>query len=159
MEVGMVKRAIKATAFLAALPAVAGVMVLMWWLKRRQELDFGDVSSTTGTLKDDYIEIAEIPQETEVIDIKEDEPEAIEPDDLKRIEGIGPKISNVLQEAGITNFTQLAKTDVVKIEEYLRDASIGANPDTWPEQAGYAAKGDWEALESFQKELSGGRRA
>jgi hypothetical protein len=34
-----------------------------------------------------------------------------------------------------------------------------ADPTTWPEQAGIAAKGDWEALEQLQAMLKGGRRA
>jgi predicted flap endonuclease-1-like 5' DNA nuclease len=41
------------------------------------------------------------------------------PDDLKKIEGIGPKIASVLQAAGIATFAQLAATDVGRIEEIL----------------------------------------
>ena len=82
------------------------------------------------------------------------------PDDLKRIEGIGPKISALLQEAGIRNYAQLAAAGVSRLEEILAEAGLSslAKPATWPEQASLAAAGDWEALETLQNELKGGRR-
>jgi len=81
------------------------------------------------------------------------------PDDLTRIEGIGPKISSLLQEAGITTFAQLAQADLSRLEQIVREAGITiADPATWPEQAGLAAGGEWDALEVLQNELKGGRR-
>ncbi len=72
------------------------------------------------------------------------------PDKLTRIEGIGPKISSVLQEAGITTFAQLADTTPEQIEQILEEADPRlrrlAKPATWPEQAALAASGEWEAL-------------
>ena len=80
-------------------------------------------------------------------------------DDLQRIEGIGPKISGLLQSASITTFAQLANADVDRLRQIVREAGITiANPDTWPEQAGLAAAGRWEELEVLQEELKGGRR-
>jgi predicted flap endonuclease-1-like 5' DNA nuclease len=85
-----------------------------------------------------------------------------EPDDLKLIEGIGPKISSVLKAAGVVTFAQLANTEVSQIQQILEDADPRllrlAKPSTWPEQAGLAAAGDWEELEKLQGELTGGRR-
>lgn len=82
-----------------------------------------------------------------------------EPDNLRRIEGIGPKISQVLQSAGITTFQQLAATEVSKIEQILRDAGNRlSDPGTWPEQAQLAADGDWAGLAELQRQLKGGRR-
>jgi predicted flap endonuclease-1-like 5' DNA nuclease len=82
------------------------------------------------------------------------------PDDLRVIEGIGPKISAILLEAGIRTYTQLAATEVERLQSILEEAGIRiANPSTWPEQAKLAAAGKWEALESLQDELKGGRRA
>jgi large subunit ribosomal protein L21 len=63
------------------------------------------------------------------------------PDDLKRINGIGPKISSVLQAAGIRTFTQLAETDIAQLKDILKDAGVRANPSTWPKQASFAAAG------------------
>jgi predicted flap endonuclease-1-like 5' DNA nuclease len=84
------------------------------------------------------------------------------PDDLKQIEGIGPKIASVLQVAGIVTFAQLAATDVGRIEEILEaeDPRLRrlADPGTWPEQASLAAAGDWKGLETLQNQLKGGRR-
>lgn len=82
------------------------------------------------------------------------------PDDLKRIEGIGPKISALLQEAGISTFAQLAAAEASRLEEILAQAGLSAlaKPATWPEQASLAAAGDWEALEALHNELKGGRR-
>ena len=83
-----------------------------------------------------------------------------EPDNLRRIEGIGPKISGVLQAAGITTFDQLAATDVSQLRQILTEAGLAAlaDPSTWPEQAGLAAADKWDALEALQDGLKGGRR-
>lgn len=80
------------------------------------------------------------------------------PDDLKLIEGIGPKIAGVLQEAGIHTFAQLARAEVDTLRRILEDADLRfADPATWPEQARLAAKGDWEGLKKLQDSLKGGR--
>jgi predicted flap endonuclease-1-like 5' DNA nuclease len=44
---------------------------------------------------------------------------APEPDDLKRIKGIGPEIERRLHEAGITSFQQLGKLTPAKLEAIL----------------------------------------
>ena len=85
--------------------------------------------------------------------------EIVEPDDLKKIEGIGPKISGVLGEKGILTFSQLAKATEDELKAILVDARIRiANPTTWAEQAMLASAGKWEELEKLQDELKGGRR-
>ncbi len=85
-----------------------------------------------------------------------------EPDDLRRIEGIGPKTATGLNELGIITFAQLAQADPEKLETDLKAAGVriisGATA-TWPEQAALAAKGDWDGLEKLQASLKGGRRA
>jgi NADH-quinone oxidoreductase subunit I len=84
-----------------------------------------------------------------------------EPDDLERIEGIGPKIAGVLQEAGIVSFAQLADTDVDRIKQILQDADPKllnlADPTTWPKQARLAATGKWDALLKWQERLKAGQ--
>jgi predicted flap endonuclease-1-like 5' DNA nuclease len=78
---------------------------------------------------------------------------------LRRIEGIGPKISALLQTAGLTTFAQVAATEAASLRQILREGGIRmANPATWPEQAQLAAAGEWEALEALQDQLKGGRR-
>jgi predicted flap endonuclease-1-like 5' DNA nuclease len=85
----------------------------------------------------------------------------VKPDNLRRIEGIGPQIANLLQNAGILTFAQLAETDVQRLEQILEQAGGNyrlADPSTWPEQARLAAAGNWQSLNSLQEELKGGRR-
>jgi large subunit ribosomal protein L17 len=84
----------------------------------------------------------------------------LEPDDLTPIEGIGPKIENILRIAGIYSFAQLAATDVDRLKQVLTEADLIAlaDPTTWPEQAKLAADGAWDALEALKEELKGGRR-
>lgn len=75
------------------------------------------------------------------------------PDDLTAIDGIGPKISAVLLESGITSFGELAACDLDTLKQLLVDASIAANVDTWPEQARVAATRDLAALDALQTRL------
>lgn len=86
---------------------------------------------------------------------------AVTPDDLKIVEGIGPKIEGVLHNAGINTFAKLAEASISELEKIVReDAGIRiAFPDTWPEQAQLAANGKWAELEQLQEDLKGGRRA
>ncbi|RTZ60370.1 MAG: 50S ribosomal protein L21 [Gammaproteobacteria bacterium] len=81
--------------------------------------------------------------------------------DLTKIEGIGPKISGILNDHGISSFADLAAAKADQIKEWLTEAGNQynrADPTTWPEQAALAAKGDWDALEKLQDELDGGVR-
>ena len=92
--------------------------------------------------------------------VKVQEPPPPEPEDLSIIEGIGPKINTVLQEAAITTYSQLSKTDVSQLRKILKEVGLSRfNPETWQEQASLANKGDWDGLTALQKELKGGRRA
>jgi hypothetical protein len=80
-------------------------------------------------------------------------------DDLKLIEGIGPKIAGLLQMKGISTFTQLAETEPARLERILKESGLRiADPTTWPDQARLAAAHNWEALDQLQKDLKGGRR-
>jgi len=83
-----------------------------------------------------------------------------DPDDLKKIEGIGPKIENLLKQAGIKSFSALAQTPVEKLKEILRAAGSRfrlADPTTWPRQAQMAADERWDELKDYQDALYGGR--
>ena len=81
-------------------------------------------------------------------------------DDLKKVEGIGPKISELLNNAGITTFAALASTDASKIKDILNEAGPRYkthDPTTWPAQAKMAADGEWDKLDAWQDELDGGK--
>lgn len=82
------------------------------------------------------------------------------PDDLKKIEGIGPKIASLLNDAGIMTFANLAATDASKVKEILAAAGsrfTAHDPTTWGQQAGLAANGKWDELKKWQDELDGGK--
>ena len=95
-------------------------------------------------------------------DLGAPEPPA-EPDDLTRIEGIGPKLSSVLQEAGILTYAQLAEASPDALKDILEAADPRllrlAHPASWPEQAALAATGEWEALDALKGTLKRGRKA
>jgi large subunit ribosomal protein L20 len=83
-------------------------------------------------------------------------------DDLKIIEGIGPKIAELFVAAGIDTFAKLAVADVAKLREILEAAGsryASHDPSTWPQQAKLAAEGKMDALKALQDELQGGRAA
>jgi large subunit ribosomal protein L21 len=85
---------------------------------------------------------------------------AAEADNLAKIEGIGPKVAKTLNDAGILTFEDLANTKVEDIQKILTDAGLRMmDATTWPEQARLAANGDWDALQTLQDNLSGGRKA
>ena len=81
-------------------------------------------------------------------------------DDLTKLEGIGPKVAKILNDAGIKTFDDLAKADAAEVDKVL-DANRLQMLDSegWIEQAKLAAKGDMEALAKLQDELKGGRKA
>lgn len=81
-------------------------------------------------------------------------------DDLTVIEGIGPKIQELLFQYGIRSYRQLAATDVTRIKEILRSAGPQLamhDPGTWTAQALLAANDQWENLKAYQDYLSAGK--
>jgi len=83
------------------------------------------------------------------------------PKDLEKVEGIGPKIAQILIANGIFDLEDLSNTTVETLERILGSAGPQyniADPSTWPEQAKLGAKGDWEAMKKLKDELKGGRR-
>lgn len=84
----------------------------------------------------------------------------VQKDDLKKVEGIGPKIETLLAEAGITSFADLAKADSRMLKTVLEKAGSRYkmhDPTTWPQQAKLALDGKWDALAKLQAELKGGK--
>ncbi len=82
------------------------------------------------------------------------------PEDLKIVEGIGPKIEKLLKDAGVNNWAELANCPVDRLKKILSDAGERyrlADPSTWPKQAGLAATGKWSDLSDYQDFLDGGK--
>ncbi|WP_413776746.1 50S ribosomal protein L27 [Haliscomenobacter sp.] len=84
----------------------------------------------------------------------------VKQDDLKLVEGIGPKIEELMHAAGITTWAELAAAPIEKLEAILDEAGPRFrihDPATWSKQAAMADAGQWEELETYQDELKGGR--
>ena len=81
-------------------------------------------------------------------------------DDLKIVEGIGPKIEELLKNAGIYSYVTLATSSSVAIKDILTAAGDRYrmhDPGTWPTQSSLAAQGRWDELNALKEELDGGR--
>lgn len=92
--------------------------------------------------------------------IETSETPVVENDDLTRIEGIGPKVAEVLHEAGITTFAKLAESKSEDIKEVLEKSGGNFNaqdPTSWPEQSQLAADGKWDELKELQDKLIASR--
>ncbi len=93
---------------------------------------------------------------TKIVEVPDQET----PDDLTKIEGIGPKIKQLLHDDGILSFRSLADAAVTRIQSVLDAAGSSYSmhdPGTWPEQSAMAADGKWDALKARQDELLGGK--
>lgn len=81
--------------------------------------------------------------------------------DIELVEGIGPKIAELLRARGLGSFGALADASPGTLREILDNSGPAyriADPSTWPEQARLAADGRWDELKSLQDSLTAGRR-
>lgn len=79
--------------------------------------------------------------------------------DLTIIEGVGPKIDDLIKAEGITTFHALADSNPSTLQHMLDKAGSSykiANPSTWPDQANLAANNRWTELKILQDVLVGG---
>jgi predicted flap endonuclease-1-like 5' DNA nuclease len=77
-------------------------------------------------------------------------------DDFTMIEGIGPKIADVLNEAGITTWWQLSETDPAELRQVLTKAGPRFrmhDPTNWPAQAALLTYGRWEEFKELTTKL------
>ena len=81
-------------------------------------------------------------------------------DDLKVIEGIGPKIEKLLNKDEIYTWEELAQAPLDRLRKILSGAGEHYrihDPKSWPDQAKLASEGRWEELDELQEVLLGGR--
>ncbi|KAA9353760.1 50S ribosomal protein L17 [Larkinella humicola] len=113
-----------------------------------------------GRKADETVAAAPVAEaKTETAPAVEAAPEAAA-DDLALIEGVGPKIAEVLVNAGVTTFAQVADMTPEAIKEILDNAGsqfASHTPETWPQQAALARDGKFDELKTLQDELNGGR--
>ena len=85
---------------------------------------------------------------------------AVKQDDLKVVEGIGPKISGMFIDAGIKTWKALSDTPVSKCQEVLDgggDRYKVHDPASWPMQAKMCYEGKWKELAKWQDEHDHGK--
>jgi predicted flap endonuclease-1-like 5' DNA nuclease/uncharacterized membrane protein len=74
-------------------------------------------------------------------------------DDLTQLHGVGPRIESILNDGGITSYNQLQHANTGELRQII--ATGGALPpsslESWPTQATYAARGDWEGLAAYNR--------
>ena len=127
----------------------------------RQALVVGDVPAssvpTQSFITADPVEIVSAPAKVPPVVVAAHE--VPEHDDLKVIEGIGPKIEELLNKEGIMTFRQLSETSYERLSDILRAAGKRYqmhDPGSWPRQGELAADGKWEELRAWQDDLNKG---
>ncbi len=98
-----------------------------------------------------------------VEEVKEEAPakpkKAPKADDLKIIEGIGPKIAELLASNGVDTWKKLAEAQPDALKEILAKGGSRYtmhNPTTWPKQAQLCVDEKWDELKELQDRLDGG---
>lgn len=84
------------------------------------------------------------------------EPSSAEIDNLTKLSGIGPKLAEAMNNAGIKHYTQLAELSVETLAEHLASSGIRyskASAESWAKQATLASKQDWDGLKAYQATL------
>lgn len=119
-------------------------------------------ASTDVPVEETVEEPKEAPVETKVaVEEKKAVPtkSSAEVEDLTKIEGIGPKAAEALNNKGVVTYKDLAEAAPDTIKEILTEASsrmAHLDPTTWPKQAQMAADGKWDELKEWQENAKGG---
>jgi predicted flap endonuclease-1-like 5' DNA nuclease len=84
----------------------------------------------------------------------------VKENDLKIVEGIGPKIEELYHAAGIKTWKAMSETSIEKMQEVLSaegERFSFHDAGTWPKQAELAYQGKWQELKDWQDKLDGGK--
>lgn len=123
---------------------------------RRMDDEIASLKLTIDKMEKEARLLAEHPAETRAAEIPLNK---IVPDDLKAVIGIGPKISRLLINRGITTWKALSEASPGYLREIL-DNDGGerfriSNPESWPHQALLLHEGRWDELKELQGKLIG----
>lgn len=121
------------------------------------------LAKATAKVEEKPVEESVVTEETsaQTEDTVTDAGQQVDGDDLKKIEGIGPKIAEILTQAGISSYVQLAEAGEERLRAILEEAGSRYkmhDPSTWSQQAGLASEGKWDELKVMQDELRGGKK-
>jgi predicted flap endonuclease-1-like 5' DNA nuclease len=148
---------------------LCGVAYLAWFLGRhiaRGKVD--DLKMTVQEKKEELARYINAEKDRPFVPVtakisRTSYPEPVskkDPDDLKIIEGIGPRIEELLNKQGIYTFEQLADISPMRIAGFLKNAGPRFqvhDPASWPGQAVMAKEGKWEELQKLKDQLIAGR--
>ncbi len=84
----------------------------------------------------------------------------VEKDDLKIVEGIGPKIQNLFHNFDIKTWKALSETSANTCQEVLNSGGKRYrihDPASWPMQAKMAHEGHWQQLHEWQEKHRAGK--
>ena len=163
-SIGLIENAIKAENALliqSTLPAETAAAL------RALVEPAAEVLGGEEVVADFEVQIEEAPEE-EAAPTEEAAPAAAAPaaaaavaagDDLTQLVGIGPKAAAALAAAGITTYAALADTNEPQLRHALHEADMmpPGNVATWPMQATYAVKGDWQGLMKHNEKAMAGK--
>ncbi len=140
---------LKVVGFITGFVLAVITAILILWVKRTYK-----TSKTPAVPERDI----EIPAEPPAPSAAEKPGVMHSEDDLVIIEGIGPKVAEILKQNGIRTFDELAATPVTVLQKILRDNRLWfMKPDSWPEQGCLAAAGQMDELKALQEKLVAGR--
>jgi predicted flap endonuclease-1-like 5' DNA nuclease len=115
-----------------------------------------ELSDTVDSMDGATTEVIDIVNQADGTDIEltrieepTDQPGVDSVDRFLEIKGIGPRVAELLMQAGIRQFSELAETPIERIREILSSAGSHYriyDPSTWPQQAKLLADGKLDEL-------------
>ena len=147
---------IEANQMLAAIATLL-LLGLVWVLLARRKRpalkrEYRDVlSEGAGPAQRNTALIDAAPAAAIAVPVVADAPVVVDGDDLTRIKGLGPKLSRLLAELGVTRFEQIAawsEADIAEIDTKLGAFAGRPTRDAWVEQAQLLSSGDAAAYEA-----------
>ncbi len=109
-----------------------------------------EIVDTIDEIKENIEEVKDT-----VIDTVENITQSAQVDDLKVIDGVGPKLEGILNEAGIKSYKDLAKISDQKLQSIIDQAGSRYrmhNPKNWKTQANFALSGKFDDLTAWIKD-------
>jgi len=150
--------AISEMLILLALTAFIGCFIARWITNGRINDLKAAVAAREEELEDCHHKTKSRPFKSTAVSVSSKVRKA---DNLKVIEGIGPKIEQLLNENGILTFEQLANAGPETLKGILRSGGSRFfqihDSTTWSEQSALARDGKWLELGKLQDKLDGGK--